>query len=138
MVVAFIMSLRLKDAFAQHALAYWRDHPQEWNDTWAGRDLWDGTWWTLATQRMGEEFWPWFYQTPLDTHLRDQMWALIKETDPVLFRQQYDSPPVQRHHRRAQRQWQDGLGGTVVAGEEGISNTPQEDRVRVRPMATAL
>ena len=132
------MSQRLKAAFARRALAYWRDHPQEWTDTWAGRDLWDGTWWTLATQRMSEEFWPWFAQAPLDTHLRDQMWALIKETDPEVFRQQYDSPPLQRHRRRAQRQWQDGLGGTVVAGEDSVSVTPQEDRVRVRPLATAL
>ena len=99
------MSLRVKEAFARKARAYWRDHPQEWDDTWAGRDRWDGAWWSLASQRLtgGSAFWPWFYQADLDTHLRDQMWDLIKETDPVLFRQHYDSSPVQRHHRRTQR-----------------------------------
>ena len=110
----------LKEAFAQKALAYWREHPQEWTDTWAGRDRWDGTWWTLATQRLSEGDWTWFQQAPLDTHLRDQMWCLIKETDPVVFRQQYDSPSLQRHRRRAQRQWQDGLGGTVVARKDRV------------------
>ena len=41
----------------------------------AGRDRWDGTWWTLAMQRLseGSAFWLWFQQAPLDTHLRDQM-----------------------------------------------------------------
>ena len=140
MVVVFIMSLRLKEAFAQKAWAYWRAHPQEWYDTWAGRDQWDGTWWTLAVQRLneGSAFWPWFAQAPLDTHLRDQMWQLIKDTDPVLFRQHYDSPPLQRHRGRPQRQRQDGLGRTVVAREDRVSNTSQEDRVRVRSLATPL
>ena len=134
------MSLLLKEAFAQKALEYWRDHPQEWTDTWEGRDLWDGAWWTVAAERMkeGSAFWKWFDQARMDTHLRDQMWTLIKDTDPTLFRQHYDSPPVQRHRRRTQRQWQDGLGGTIVAREQSISNTSQEDRVRVRSMATAI
>ena len=118
------MSQRLKEAFARRAMAYWREHPQEWADTWAGTDLWDGHWWTMAVQRLGDgdTFWSWFAQTPLDTHLRDQMWCLIKDTDPELFRCHYDSPPLQRHRRRPQRQRQDGVGGTSVAGEKSVSN----------------
>ena len=42
-------------------------------DTWEGRDLWDGAWWTVASQRLKEDFWPWFEQARLDTHLRDQI-----------------------------------------------------------------
>ena len=95
--------MSLTVAFARRARSYWRDHPQEWRDTWAGRDLWDGVWWSLATQRWrAGDFWTWFDRVDLDTHLRDQMWDLIKETDPEVFRQQYDSSPVQRHHRCAQ------------------------------------
>ena len=94
------MSERLKAAFAQRAMKYWRNHPQEWRDTWAGRDFWDGRWWTLAVQRLGDgdSFWTWIERETLDTHVRDQMWCLIKDTAPDLFRFYFhhDPTPLQR------------------------------------------
>lgn len=97
----FSMSERLKIAFAQRAREYWVHHPQEWRDTWAGRDVWDGRWWTLAVQRLGDgdSFWTWIEREHLDMHLRDQMWRLIKDTELDLFQVYFhhDPPPLQRH-----------------------------------------
>ena len=97
------MSERLKAAFAQRAMEYWRQHPQEWRDTWAGRDMWDGRWWSMAVQRLGDgdSFWTWIEREVHETHVRDQMWCLIKDTDPDLFRRYYDSTPLQRHRGRS-------------------------------------
>ena len=116
------MSLRLQEAFERRALQYWREHPQEWQETCRGQDLWDGAYWTLAAFKLkdGSGFWSWFDHADLDTHLRDQMWQLIKDTDPTLYHQHYDSPPVERHRGCAQRQRQDGAGRETVEREEGL------------------
>ena len=95
------MSARLRAVFTQRAYDYWRAHPQEWRDTLTGRDAWDGLWWTLVVHRLGdgESFGSWLTREVSETHVRDQMWSLIKDTAPDLYRVYFhhDQTPLQCH-----------------------------------------
>ena len=76
-------------AFRERSQRYWQEHPQELHDTLLWKDHWDGFLWSKAVHLFLEGDWnhftDWLCYWVTETHVRDQMLALIKRVGPRVY-----------------------------------------------------